>query len=115
MKRVIPSTAGQLSRIRKDEPYENRLQTLAEEAAELAQAALKLLRAEGRGSYTPCARVSCFDKLAEETADLLLALDASFPREYPPDMAAFWEKVDQYYRFKAGRWVERLERQKEEP
>lgn len=43
---------------------------LAEECAELAQAALKARRAEGEGTPTPMSREQAYDQLVEELADV---------------------------------------------
>lgn len=58
------------------------LEALAEESAELSQAAIKLIRAEGRNSNpTSVSAAAAYQNLLEEIADVLICccfLDVSF-------------------------------------
>lgn len=80
------------------------LAQLAEEAAELAQAALKLRRAMGGVNPTPVAEAEAWDNLVEEHADvsLCLCLCALFSMG---DV----EKANAIVEAKAARWRQRLE------
>jgi len=51
------------------------LEMLAEESAELAQAALKLARKYRGENPTPKSEMECIDRLTEETADVTLILE----------------------------------------
>ena len=82
------------------------LAQLAEEAAELAQALLKYCRMCGHGSYTPLNPKDAMDAVIEEYADLLLAMEASFPRCEGNRM--FYNNLERVYQEKAKRWAERL-------
>lgn len=78
----------------------------AEEAAELAQAMLKYCRACGHGSWTPVNPKDATDAVIEEYADLLLAMEAGFPRHEGNKM--FYNNLERVYQEKAKRWAERL-------
>lgn len=78
----------------------------AEEAAELAQAMLKYCRACGHGSWTPVNPKDATDAVIEEYADLLLAMEASFPRCEGNKM--FYNNLERVYQEKAKRWAKRL-------
>lgn len=108
---VTPSE--NLKYIYQTEPFENRVQQLAEEAAELAQAALKYNRSLGNGCYTPVSRKDAADSLTEEMADVLLCMAAAFPdNERYKD---FHVNLTRIYKDKETRWAERLkENTKEE-
>lgn len=84
----------------------------AEEAAELAQAMLKYCRACGHGSWTPINPKDATDAVIEEYADLLLAMEAGFPRHEGNKM--FYNNLERVYKEKAKRWAERLKEAKEE-
>ena len=84
----------------------------AEEAAELAQAMLKYCRACGHGSWTPINPKDATDAVIEEYADLLLAMEASFPRCEGNKM--FYNNLKRVYKEKAKRWAERLKERGEE-
>lgn len=95
-----------LKYICQNEPFENRIQQLAEEAAELAQAALKYNRSLGNGCYTPVSRKDAADSLMEEMADVLLCMAAAFPdTERYKD---FHVNLARIHKEKETRWVERL-------
>ena len=85
------------------------LTAVAQEASELAQAALKLRRAYSGKNYTPNTDYMCLKNIAEETADLELCLDVlklsltiNSTIFIKKEKAAVKEK-------KLDRWVERLE------
>lgn len=81
------------------------LAQLAEEAAELAQAALKLRRAIDGTNWTPRSLQECKDALAEEIADVegvLQALDFAAP-------LVDYDNVHMIQSQKMRRWAERLE------
>lgn len=89
----------------------NEYQMAAEEATELAQAMLKYCRVCKHGSYTPTNPKDAMDAVIEEYADLLLAMEASFPRCEGNKM--FYNNLERVYREKAERWAERLKEAKE--
>ena len=97
---------GDIDVIRLMEPMVNRHQMAAEEAAELAQAMLKYCRVCKHGSYTPLNPKDAMDAVIEEFADLLLAMEASFPRCEGNKM--FYNNLERVYQEKAKRWAERL-------
>lgn len=103
---------GDMDVIRVMEPMVNRYQMAAEEAAELAQAMLKYCRVCKHGSYTPLNPKDATDAVIEEYADLLLAMEASFPRCEGNKM--FYNNLERVYREKAKRWAERLKERGEE-
>lgn len=80
------------------------LEGLAEEAAELSQAALKLIRAKGlSGNPTPISEEEAEAKLLEELADVKNCINAiGLLRRYSG-------KLDMIAEQKMQRWVERLE------
>ena len=82
-----------------DLPIEKKLIQLAEESAELAQAALKLIRAtEGD---TPMAAVDAREHLLEEIADVKLCADITTTKVED-------KKIRAIYTRKCRRWEERL-------
>lgn len=89
----------------------NEYQMAAEEAAELAQAMLKYCRVYGHGSWTPMNPKDAEDAVIEEYADLLLAMEASFPN--CQGNARFYDNLERVYKEKAERWAERLKKQEE--
>ena len=102
----LEADEGDMDVIRTLEPIVNRYQMAAEEAAELAQAMLKYCRVSGHGSHTPMNPKDATDAVIEEYADLLLAMEASFPRYEGNKM--FYNNLERVYREKAKRWAERL-------
>ena len=72
---------------------------LAEESAELAQAALKLRRAYDQTNPTPVTKEDAYDDLLEEIADVHLYLD---------QLSLNWVAIDDIMEFKGMRWRERL-------
>ena len=106
----LEADEGDMDVIRLMEPMINQCQMAAEEAAELAQALLKYCRMCGHGSYTPLNPKDAMDAVIEEYADLLLAMEASFPRCEGNRM--FYNNLERVYQEKAKRWAERLKEDK---
>lgn len=80
------------------------LQQIAEEAAELAQAALKLARKIDGKNPTPKSMEECIASLLEEFADTDLAMDSWLLHQR-------WEyrnRIDQIEETKKKRWEERI-------
>ena len=75
---------------------------LAEEASELAQAALKLRRAIDGTNPTPKLAEDCMLELIEEIADVQIIFDYI---DFPADLG---EAVDEIIRRKEKRWATRL-------
>ena len=85
--------------IREHIPVEERLAGLAEEAAELAQAALKLRRVYDGVNPTPVSEELALEHLYEEIADVKLYCSTlDLPHEY----------IDGIADLKKKRWTERL-------
>lgn len=82
------------------------LAQLAEEAAELAQAALKLRRAIRRDNPTPTPLLLAEEQLWEEIADVELCLSVVG--------ATGKLRIAETQRMKAARWVERLKAREED-
>ena len=84
---------------------EDLLCQLAEEASELAQAALKVCRAINGRNPTPVTRSDAMENLREEIADVWLALLtlglAEEPKEKNPYLATMARKTE--------RWAKRLD------
>jgi len=80
------------------------LAQLAEEACELAQAALKLRRAMGTGNPTPVSVEDAVENLTEEIADVQLcgAVIVYADGRVKPD------NIEKVMKEKAARWLERL-------
>ena len=92
--------------IRYHVPYASRLEALAEEATELAQAALKLARVLRGENPTPVTYPEAHKLCTEESADVLLCLAATgMDKE---------RDIDSLTEFKLNRWLERLEIKYEE-
>ena len=81
--------------------YADALGQVAEEATELAQAALKLERVVRGTNPTPVGRVEATVKVMEETADVLNALEVAGFLVESENIAAMRE-------VKMARWEERL-------
>lgn len=80
-------------------PKEYRLRILAEESAELSQAALKMIRAiEGD---TPVSEAEALSSLIEESADVLNGLIVTLTRKQ-------WDSVIRIMKRKLERWEKRL-------
>lgn len=80
------------------------LAQMAEEAAELAQACLKLRHAIGDDNPTPVSKQQAIKSLAEEWADVLLC-ESLLQERYRPSLEA---SVQDVVAFKAQRWADRL-------
>lgn len=89
--------------IRMEIAMTERLTQLAEEAAELAQAALKLRRTMINESPTPVTRHEAEEKLLEEIADVKLCLHVCGYENVRDKI-----KVNRIISQKAERWLQRL-------
>ena len=87
-------------------PLSERLAQMAEEAAELAQAALKMRRALDGVNPTPVTLEQAYNNLNEEVSDVLTCL-ASITN--PSAMAKHWLDWNMTVGKKAARWRQRLE------
>lgn len=88
--------------VRKAVPVEKQWQQLAEEAAELAQAALKVCRTLDDTNPTPVSFDEAIEKVHEEIADVRLALEVL-------DMGAKYRSKHSIIMVrKLNRWIERL-------
>lgn len=79
------------------------LEQMAEEAAELAQAALKYARILRGENPTPVTEREAMGHLSEEVADVLVCMDVVM--EYPDALYGVDEQVFE----KKARWLDRLE------
>lgn len=86
--------------------YTERLAGLAEEATELAQAALKLRRVLDGKNPTPVTEEEALSKLIEEIGDVLLCLDVL---GFPVEARGYREGMNA----KLKRWVSRLKENEE--
>lgn len=93
---------NKLQYIRDNLSYADAVGQLAEEAAELCHAALKLERAMRGTNPTPVTKPEAIAKVFEETADVLNALEVM---QIYPDMDIIQDIRNQ----KIDRWVERLQ------
>lgn len=80
------------------------LEGLAEEAAELAQAALKVARVLRRENPTPTTLEAALDHLQEELADVLV-----YESEAERRGAISLERVEKIANENGRRWISRLE------
>ena len=88
------------------------LAQLAEEASELAQAALKLRRALDRTNPTPKSVAECEANLMEEIADINNAVRALCNAWFGDDLdseSEFWNAECEIETVKYKRWLSRLE------
>lgn len=88
------------------------LAQLAEEASELAQAALKLRRALDGTNPTPKSVAECEANLIEEFADINNATNALFDAWFGDDFKSeneFWNAEQEIEDAKYKRWLSRLE------
>lgn len=76
---------------------------LAEEASELSQAALKLVRATGNGNPTPVSYDAAVDALYEEYADVNVAVTVVLDR-----LGLGYDRLDDLEAGKIRRWAMRL-------
>lgn len=81
------------------------LEQAAEEAAELAQACLKLARIYRGENPTPVTEEKAIAKFKEEAADVYLCLSALDEVGYEVSFDALYDRM----RTKLDRWVQRLE------
>lgn len=86
----------------------SKLEQLAEEAAELAQAALKLIRAVPSDNPTPIEIETAWHNLLEEMADVQLCFDVLIEDRSEGEQRAFREDIELVKRAKRLRWLERL-------
>lgn len=84
---------------------------IAEEAAELAQAALKYRRTMSEENPTPVQAVEALRHLLEEAADVQLALDV-WKVKYNQDGDAADDAIESTVDIKRGRWIYRLREKK---
>ena len=91
----------------------SKLEQLAEEAAELAQAALKLIRAMPSDNPTPIDAKTAWGNLLEEMADVQLCFDVLIEERPEGERCAFREDIELVKRAKRLRWIERLNREQE--
>lgn len=84
------------------------LAQMAEEAAELAQACLKLRRALMNVNPTPVSEQEAVLKLTEEFSDVILCVELLDLHQPWPDSVKHWMT------FKANRWAKRLREGKRE-
>lgn len=97
--------AQQLFRRIKEMPLRDRLESVAEEAAEVGQAALKFIRSKGLSENpTPVDGLTAWENLCEEITDLCLALEVS-----GFDVRGFTDYARTTDNPKLKRWVDRLE------
>lgn len=94
-------------------PEEEILTQLAEEAAELAQAALKLRRAKTGVNPTPVSESEALLNLVEELADIYLCAFVMFGGEldvedYDNEMDALMDAIGETMEKKLNRWKRRL-------
>ena len=82
-------------------PLDEIMTQLAEEAAELGQAALKLRRAKSKTNPTPVAFHEAYEKLIEETVDVMVCLQVAGLNLDP----VLWQHGMEQ---KLARWVQRL-------
>lgn len=88
------------------------LAQLAEEASELAQAALKLRRALDGTNPTPKSVAECEANLTEEIADVTIAIDVLFDSWFGVSIeseSVFWDAEREIEDAKYKRWLSRLE------
>ena len=90
-----------MARVNELLPQEEILAQLAEEAAELAQAALKLRRAMDMTNPTPVTVQEAGNRLLEEIADVIVCENQIFGID--------WALIDEICKRKLGRWEGRLE------
>ena len=83
------------------------LEQLAEESAELAQAALKFARKLRDENQTPKSEEECLQDLLEELADVKLCMEVFEEKNYYPD------EIEQIMQQKRKRWESRISASKE--
>ena len=90
------------------------LAQLAEEASELAQAALKLRRALDGTNPTPKSVEECEENLIEELADIKVAFTVYLSDSKPCIKARVSEEINKTAEIKLDRWLSRLEAKENE-
>lgn len=85
------------------------LAQLAEEASELAQAALKLRRALDGTNPTPKSVGECEENLLEELADIKVAITVYLADSKPCVKARVSEEINKTAERKLDRWLSRLQ------
>lgn len=85
--------------------YTDLLKQTAEEASELAQAALKLLRAMEGTNPTPKSVDECMDDLTEEMQDTRFCMERLIDMMEHDTTES---RMDEIRRVKTQRWIERL-------
>lgn len=88
-----------------------KLEQVAEECGELAQACLKLIRAEGNGNPCRISKDEAIQKVIEEIADLYLAVNRvayDLAREHPD----IYAEIDAIYDSKKERWIKEIKNAK---
>lgn len=83
------------------------MEQLAEESAELAQAALKFARKLRDENPTPKSEEECLQDLLEELADVKLCMEVFEEKNYYPD------EIEQIMQQKRKRWESRISESKE--
>ena len=111
-KRVVQEQKGQVEEmitnthalyVQRNLPLRDKLEQVAEEASELAQAALKLIRAGGwSANATPTGEKTASDNFHEEVRDLMCVLRVTLSESKWQDITA----IDDYAKFE--RWAKRL-------
>lgn len=84
-----------IAKIQHELGEEELLTQLAEEAAELAQAALKLRRAISGKNPTPKSRIECWAEMTEELTDVQLC---ALMVQAEPNAQLMDEKVERWYK-----------------
>lgn len=100
---------SEIQYIREKVPQAELLAQLAEEASELAQAALKLRRVYDGTNPTPVKRTDAFDNLLEEIADVRLSLLI-----LQMDERAYLQEYQKIMDNKLHRWADRLHKAESE-
>lgn len=85
------------------------LAQLAEEASELAQAALKLRRALDGTNPTPKSVEECESSLHEEWADVNVVFEQLWSEKSPFEIMELNKKCNNAVEYKLDRWLSRLE------
>lgn len=91
-----------------DLPPTEVLTQLAEEAAELAQASLKLRRAKDKTNPTPRSEGECLNNLVEELADVLLCCEVFCETDHL-DTDDIETNIIEVANQKYDRWCQRLQ------
>ena len=90
-----------------------KLEQFAEECGELAQACLKLIRAEGNGNPCRISKNEAMQQVIEEIADLYLAIDTiiyDLGKEHA--LSAIFNTIQSTYDLKKERWIEEIKNAK---